>query len=178
MSLLLLTACASVDADFDGISPPEDCDDQEPFVYPGAPDDPADGVDADCDGEDPPYAFIGAWPVRSVSASYSGFDFLEPDGASGELTVGGDLGSSFALEATLVAELYGAPVPFTLLLEGQASPVEGPDTFVIAADGEQYGETMHIDWDCARFVEDAVVVCEGELKAFEISLDVYAEFDG
>ena len=30
-----------------------DCDDRRPWVPPRAPDAPADGVDADCDGDDP-----------------------------------------------------------------------------------------------------------------------------
>ncbi len=41
-----------VDADGDGFSPPEDCDDADASVYPGAPDDWYDGVDHDCAGND------------------------------------------------------------------------------------------------------------------------------
>jgi hypothetical protein len=41
------------DLDEDGLSPcGGDCDDQDPGVRPGLPDEPGDGVDADCDGED------------------------------------------------------------------------------------------------------------------------------
>jgi hypothetical protein len=32
---------------------PGDCDDADPWAHPGAPDEPYDGVDADCDGVDP-----------------------------------------------------------------------------------------------------------------------------
>ena len=41
------------DLDEDGLSPcGGDCDDQDPDVRAGLPDEPGDGVDADCDGED------------------------------------------------------------------------------------------------------------------------------
>ena len=39
-----------VDADRDGHSPPEDCDDADPEVHPGAEERCDDGVDQDCDG--------------------------------------------------------------------------------------------------------------------------------
>ncbi len=38
------------DADADGVSGDEDCDDGAPWIYPGAPEVCADGVDDDCDG--------------------------------------------------------------------------------------------------------------------------------
>lgn len=44
------TGQAHADLDGDGVSAPVDCDDADPSVYPGAPDD-CDGVDDDCDGE-------------------------------------------------------------------------------------------------------------------------------
>ena len=50
----------------------EDCDDSAVAVYPGAPETAADGVDADCDGEDP------ASDVADTASSDSG----EPDAPS------------------------------------------------------------------------------------------------
>lgn len=40
------------DQDRDGAVLPEDCDDTDPGVYPGAEEIPGDGVDQDCDGQD------------------------------------------------------------------------------------------------------------------------------
>ncbi len=44
--------CAKTDLDEDGYSPPDDCDDGDATVYPGAPERCGDGVDQDCDGSD------------------------------------------------------------------------------------------------------------------------------
>jgi len=53
---LALSACGGEDADGDTHSPPEDCDDNNAAVYPGADELPGDGVDSDCDGADDPIA--------------------------------------------------------------------------------------------------------------------------
>jgi len=48
--LLSLPGCGGTDEDGDGHSPPEDCDDSNENIYPGADELPGDAVDSDCDG--------------------------------------------------------------------------------------------------------------------------------
>ncbi|MEZ4240053.1 MAG: putative metal-binding motif-containing protein [Myxococcota bacterium] len=48
----LLTGCDRGDYDGDGFLAPADCDDGDPYTYPGAEEVPYDGKDQDCNGSD------------------------------------------------------------------------------------------------------------------------------
>jgi len=47
-----LLSTAGTDADADGVSPPLDCDDNNPAIHPGVIDKPRDRIDQDCAGGD------------------------------------------------------------------------------------------------------------------------------
>lgn len=171
--LVLLVGCAPIDEDHDGASPPDDCDDADPTVYPGAPDTPGDGVDSDCVDGDPPHAWLGDWTVTTLTAEYAGLSFFEAGTGGGTLSVGEDFAVALTVSGTLNEDIIGTAAPVAITLAGTSSPVYGPDRFELYAEGDNYDELMHADWDCG--LEAGVLVCGGELKALDIGLDAQVE---
>ncbi len=170
--LVALVGCAG-DRDHDGARG-DDCDDRAPFVYPGAPDDPQDGVDADCDGVDPEFAFLGEWSIDAFSADYAGYPLFLPGTGSGLLTIPEDLTATLAVSATLDPAVAGTALPIDLTFTGAASPIDGPGTFTVYGDTVAFDEQMHVELDC-QVLDDELVFCAGELKALEASLDTSLE---
>ncbi len=171
LAAFLFIGCSAKDVDLDGFGADEDCDDADPLVYPGAPDTPADGVDGDCDGEDPELGWTGYWSLTYLTATYSGVSLFQDDTALGEATLEDGL-ASLTVGGTLNPDVVGAAYTIEVVLSGQTSPVDGEESFVLYAEGENYDEQMHVDWDCA--MEADTLLCAGELKALEVSLDADA----
>lgn len=167
MWFLLLAACGA-DLDHDGAAGGQDCDDADPHVYPGAADLAGDGLDADCDGEDPPLPYLGAWKLDTLTASYSGVEFLAPDAASGSLELSVEE-AALRVVTDLDPSVIGAAITVDLRMRGALAPLPGPDTFALYAEGNNFDEQMHADWDC-WLAPDGRLECLGELKALELSL--------
>jgi len=85
------------DMDGDGFIGADDCDDTDPYTYPGAMEFPGDGVDQDCDGSEPPLKEPGI-PFPNPS-----FD-LEADGYPLDWN---DMGAGWAWQAD-GAEIFNA----------------------------------------------------------------------
>lgn len=170
-----LVACKGpVDADFDGFSAEEDCDDHDPYVYLGAPDSPEDGVDGDCVGGDATLDYPGTWAITALTASYSGVEIFVPGSATGSLDLAADRSTSVQVMATLSEVVAGYEIGIELEMAGAWSALEGPSDLTLYAEGrielgEAYSETVHVAWDCTQAGE--AMACDGELKAVGGSLD-------
>lgn len=174
MLLALLAACGGPpDADFDGFPAGDDCDDADPFVYPGAPDTAGDGLDTDCDGVDPALPYLGTWSFTEFTASYSGIELLVPGTASGTLVLGEDRGVAVDSFVTLDPLITGAAVEVEFILDGRLSPAGADDLLSFYAEGQNFDEQMHMAWDCG-LESDTELYCWGEFKALDLSLDADA----
>lgn len=175
---LLLVSLLSVgcgrDADLDGFTARDDCDDTNPFIYPGAPDTPGDGVDGDCLDGDPPLLYLDDWEVETLNAGYAGLFLFEEGSEGGELQIDADYSVDLEVFGTLDPDVFGRPIPIEIVLEGAISPVPEPGALTLYAEGENFDEQMHADWDCVA--EEDTLYCVGELKALDISLELDAVF--
>jgi hypothetical protein len=174
-----LAACGGegspVDADHDGFSSADDCDDTDAFVYPGAPDDPGDGVDADCDGVDPQHAFVGEWELVFLSAMFSSFQLVDEGTETGGITLSEDMSVQMDAGIGLDPDLLGYELSVPVVMDGWVSPLEGESRSWLRVDGEAAGETSFIEFECVT--EADVMDCQGVLLALGVNLDTVATFE-
>jgi len=91
-----------VDADRDGTTPPADCNDANPAIYPGAVDKPGDKIDQDCSGKD------AAYPELTATTTFV-------------YSYGGRLGASTVVKSVEIARLRGGETA-TFRCKGRRCP--------------------------------------------------------
>lgn len=180
----LLGACAAeelTDADWDGIPASRDCDDGDPEVYPGAPDAPGDGVDADCDGIDPDHAYVGEWSVVELTADFSSLTVIMPGLSTGTLDLEEEA-ADLEVNVTIDPELVGYELALDLVFTGSASPVvDAEDAVRIYLEGNVGSEQSTMELDCAVIHDEGeeahgFLACDGTLKALDANLLTAALF--
>lgn len=177
LMLLGLLACGTespVDADHDGFTAAEDCDDADAFVHPGAPDDPGDGVDADCDGVDPQHGFVGSWELSWLSAMYSSFQLVDEGSETGGMTLTAELEVEMDASIGIDPDLVGYELDVPIQMSGWVSPLPGDDRSSLRVEGSVLSEDSYVELECAALGDE--LDCVGVLKALEVNLVTEALF--
>lgn len=164
-----------LDADFDGFVAADDCDDSDPYVHPGAPEQAGDGVDADCDGDDGAYAYVGTYALTYLYAGFSGFPILTEDTESGTLTVDPSLAAVLSIGTQIDEDVVGFDLPVDLELDGTTVPMPVPGEFTLQATGEWNDEEVYVNWTCET--ASGELACLGELKLLGYGFENEAVFD-
>lgn len=176
--ILLLLACGG-DRDFDGFAGSDDCEPDDPEVYPGAPDVPGDGIDSDCDGEDAPYRFVGEWNLLDLEAVFAGIQAVVPGDSFGTITVHDAQTMSTSMTVRVSPELVSLTLP--LNVDGLVSPLPDTHAFHMSITDVLLDEQINIEWDCAvdptSDAAEDTLWCGGALLVLGVNLDASATFE-
>lgn len=171
LATALLVGCAT-DEDKDDFNVEDDCDDTNAEIYPGAPETVGDGIDSDCDGEDPPHPFLGDWTLQSLKGVIDGEDYFEGYETNGSLKIGENLKGTTQFALSYDGETYEL-----LSASGDVTPGSA-GAFSMDLTGTWASELpATADWDCVTAA--AEITCTGatNVTGDEVySLDTTAVF--
>jgi len=173
LTALLFVACGPADEDEDGFTVDDDCDDTNADINPGATDLPRDGVDSDCDGEDPPHEFEGDWNLVSVTMDAGDGDNLAEATVSGSMTIEEDLSVVIDIDATQGEE----SLSFDITGDATADGVEGDFDMDLSVAIDTGGDTLSATGDWACTTAAATIDCTGSVVLEQGSIAVVASFD-
>ena len=157
LAAMLLVGCAT-DNDDDGFAVEDDCNDEDASVNPDAEETIGDGIDSNCDGEDPNFDYVGDWDLKSMvfKTEIDGYayDLLEyyPD-AAGSIKVTPGLAAT--LDTTHSYTYDGETYGYSLQLSGTATPLADVASFSMDLTGTwaETGDASDAidlvgDWEC------------------------------
>jgi hypothetical protein len=183
LAAMLLVGCAT-DNDGDGFAVEDDCNDEDAAVNPDGEETIGDGIDSNCDGEDPNFDYVGDWNIKSMSITYmyggETYDALEsyPD-SIGKITITPGLAATLKTTHTYTDE-YGT-YGYNLQLSGTATPLTDVASFSLDLTGswtdkDDASDTTDMvgDWECTVAADE--LSCAGTVTYDGYESDLSAVF--
>lgn len=184
LAAALLVGCVT-DEDGDGWAVEEDCNDADASVNPDAEETIGDGIDSNCDGDDPNFDYVGDWDLKSMEFTFTDeygdvYDLLEyyPD-AAGSIKITPGLAAT--LDTTHSYTYDGETYGYSLQLGGTATPLADVASFSMDLTGT-WAETGDAsdsidlvgDWECTVAADE--LTCSGSVTYESYEIDLSAVF--